>query len=114
MIRRQRLREISAAALLVAMATGSAMAQEALPTIEVGAPRKVAHRPTSKATPKPKPVPVPVAAAPAPKPEVERAEEKFDATQKASSEQFTTGKAINDVPFRTVFPVPGIACERRT
>ena len=39
-----------------------------------------------------------VAAAP-PKSEVERAEEKFNETQKASSELFTTGKEINDGSF---------------
>ena len=112
---RCRFREISTLALLAAMTAGPAMAQEALPDIEVGKPK--AARPSSK--PK-KPavahvaapaLPVaapssPVAAAP-PKSEVERAEEKFDATQKASSEQFTTGKQINDVPFSR----PGEALE---
>ncbi|MGP0105472.1 TonB-dependent receptor domain-containing protein, partial [Rhodoblastus sp.] len=43
----------------------------------------------------------------APQSEVERAEEKFDATQKASSELFTTGKEINAVPFSR----PGEALE---
>ena len=100
---RCRFREISTLALLAAMTAGPAMAQEALPDIEVGKPK--AARPSSK--PKKPAVAhvaapaLPVAApsspvvAPPPKSEVERAEEKFDATQKASSEQFTTGKQIN-------------------
>ena len=44
---------------------------------------------------------------PPPKSEVERAEEKFNETQKASSELFTTGKEINAVPFSR----PGEALE---
>ena len=39
MIRRQRLQEISTLALLAAMTAGSALAQEALPDIEVGKPK---------------------------------------------------------------------------
>ena len=100
---RRRFQEISTLALLAAMTAGSAMAQEALPDIEVGKPKPV--RPSSKpkkpavahvaapALPVAAPPPVVVAA---PQSEVERAEEKFNATQKASSEQFTTGKEIND------------------
>ncbi len=119
---RRRVQEISTLALLAAMTAGPAMAQEALPDIEVGKPK--ASRPSSKPkkpvvahVPAPAlPVAAPahrvVVAAPpppvaAPKSEVERAEEKFDATQKASSEQFTTGKQINDVPFSR----PGEALE---
>ena len=112
---RRRFREISTLALLAAMTAGAAMAQEALPDIEVGKPK--AARPSSKpkkpvvahvaapALPVAAPSP-PVVVAP-PKSEVERAEEKFDETQKASSEQFTTGKEINAVPFSR----PGEALE---
>jgi opacity protein-like surface antigen len=73
MTRRQRLHEISALAVLVVVVAGPATAQEALPDIEVGAPRKAVHVSTNttapvKPKPKPAPKPVPVAAAPAPKP----------------------------------------------
>ena len=112
---RRRFREISTLALLVAMTAGAAMAQEALPDIEVGKPKRA--RPSSKpkkpvvahvsAPALPAPAPSPSVVVAAPKSEVERAEEKFDETQKASSEQFTTGKQINDVPFSR----PGEALE---
>ena len=105
MIRRQRLQEISTLALLAAMAASSALAQEALPDIEVGKPK--AAQPATTSKPKPAPVTAPAPAAPAPQTNVERAEEKFDETQKASSEQFTTGVQINDVPFSR----PGEALE---
>jgi len=69
MTRRQRLHEISALAVLVVVVAGPATAQEALPDIEVGAPRKAVHVSTNttapvKPKPKPAPKPVPVAAAP--------------------------------------------------
>ena len=102
MIRRQRFQEISTLALLVAMASGSAVAQEALPDIEVGAPRRAQAAPT----PAPVSAQVPVSA-PVPQSEVERAEEKFNATEKASSEKFTTGAEIMAVPFTR----PGEALE---
>ena len=78
---RRRFQEISTLALLAAMTAGSAMAQEALPDIEVGKPKPV---PSSS---KPKPAATHVAAPPppvvaaAPQSEVQRAEEKFNATQ---------------------------------
>jgi opacity protein-like surface antigen len=108
---RRRFQEISALALLAAMTAGSAMAQEALPDIEVGKPKPV--RSSSKPKSKPaaarvaEPRPSPPVVAAAPKSEVERAEEKFDATEKASSEKFTTGKEIMAVPFTR----PGEALE---
>ena len=104
---RRRFQEISTLALLAAMTAGSAMAQEALPDIEVGKPKPV---PSSS---KPKPAATHVAAPPppvvaaAPQSEVQRAEEKFNATQESSSETFTTGKEINAVPFSR----PGEALE---
>ncbi len=118
----RRFREISTLALLAAMTAGAATAQEALPEIEIGKPKHV--RPSSKpkkpavthvaapalpvaAPSSPVAAPSsPVVAAP-PKSEVERAEEKFNETQKASSELFTTGKEINAVPFSR----PGEALE---
>jgi outer membrane receptor protein involved in Fe transport len=111
MIRRRRLQEISMLALLAAVTAGAATAQEKLPDIDVGKPKSVRSaakpKPTHAAVPRP-PTPV-VAAAPAPAPqsEVDRAQEKFNATQEAASEQFTTGKAINAVPFER----PGEALE---
>ncbi len=112
---RRRFREISTLALLAAMTAGAAMAQEALPDIEVGKPK--AARPSSKpkkpvvthvhAPALPVAAPSPPVVAAAPKSEVERAEEKFNETQKASSELFTTGKEINAVPFSR----PGEALE---
>jgi opacity protein-like surface antigen len=99
---------VSAVALLLSVS--SAMAQEALPQIEIG--RAKPH----PAKPKPAPAPKPaarvepaaqVAAAPAPPSIVEQAQERFNAAQRSSSELFTTGKEINAVPFSR----PGEALE---
>jgi opacity protein-like surface antigen len=90
---------ISVLALLTAGAA-PALGQEALPTIEVGAPTAprasvVAGQPSTES-------------AGAPESEAQRAaEEKFDTTQKASSSQFTTGQELNAVPFSR----PGEALE---
>jgi opacity protein-like surface antigen len=108
---RRYFRGISALALLAAFGVNLAQAQEALPTIDVGAapkPRAVrAEKPTSSSANGPRIAAPAPTAAPAPQSDVERAEEKFNATQSASSELFTTGKEINAVPFSR----PGEALE---
>jgi hypothetical protein len=108
--------DISALALAAACAAGPAAAQTTLPGIEVGKARKVHVAAAPKPRPKPAVAPAPAAPAvpaapatppPAQAPEIERAEDKFNATQDAASEKFTTGKQVNAVPFER----PGEALE---
>ena len=104
--------EISTLALLT-MAAGRRHGAGGLPDIEVGKPkrpgRRLSRTPPCRAclrvalpTPHRRPRSWSHAQS-----EVERAEEKFNETQKASSELFTTGKEVNALPFAR----PGDALE---
>ncbi|MGP8122747.1 MAG: TonB-dependent receptor plug domain-containing protein [Xanthobacteraceae bacterium] len=124
---RRHIEKISLLALTAACAAHPAFAQTALPDINIGKAHKpavthtakpaakpspkpvaVAARPEPRPAPRPAPAPAPVAhPAPAPQSAVERAEKKFDATQQASSEKFTTGAQINALPVQR----PGEALE---
>ncbi len=70
-------------------------------------PSVTARAPTQEPSRAPTQEPSPSAPTQQPQSQVEQAQEHFNATQSASSEQFTTGKEINSVPFSR----PGAALE---
>ena len=105
MTARHAYRGTSTAAVLSALLVTQAQAQQALPTIEVGAEAAPSGgAATNAGAPQPRNAP---SAAAAPESNVQQAEKKFDATEKASSEKFSTGQELNAVPFAR----PGEALE---
>ena len=121
------MRRLSSKTSLVALAVSlasSASAQTALPDITIGRPKKpvvkhvatpapkpTPHRVAAVARPAPKPaprrVPAPAPASVAPPPAPPSAEQKFDASQTAASEKFTTGAEVRAIPVQR----PGEALE---
>ena len=92
MIKRRHFAGISIVALTVA-AGAPALAQEALPEIEVGAARS---NPPAASAP-----------APAPAPQPSSDQQEFDASQQAASAKYTSGQELNATPFSR----PGEALE---
>jgi len=112
---------IAAAALHVALGSCAALAQTALPSIDVGAAKHravahVTHAPAAKPAPRhvvaahvapaPKPRPAPVAA-PAPAPAIAPAVKPAEPTVTSSSERQATGKEVTD----RIYAQPGEALE---